>query len=64
MRKLVEKGKCNSCGDYTELYEYNKSKTCAKCLGMDRRGDFRVSIFKKNIGNRDEQIRRTGKKRW
>ena len=65
MRNLSEKGKCNSCGDYTELYEYNKSKTCARCLGMDRRGAFRTDIFKKNTGKRNEQqIRRTGKKRW
>ncbi len=64
MRKLAEKGKCNSCGDYTELYEYNKSKTCARCLGMDRRGEFRADIFKRNTGSKNEQVRRARKKRW
>ena len=64
MRKLVEKGKCNSCGDYAELYEYNKSKSCAVCLGMDRRGISRPEILKRTTGKKDEQVRRTGKKRW
>ncbi len=65
LRKLVEKGKCNSCGDYAELYEYNKSKSCAVCLGMDRRGISRPEILKRATGKKNEQqIRRTGKKRW
>lgn len=64
MRKLAERGKCNSCGDYAELYEYNRSKTCAKCLGMDRKGAFRTDIFKRITGTKNEQIRRTRKKRW
>jgi hypothetical protein len=64
LREIVERGKCNSCGDYTELYEYNKSKSCAVCLGMDRRGVSRPGILKRNVGKRNEQIRRVRKKRW
>ena len=64
MRNLTEKGKCGSCGDYTEIYEYNKAKSCANCLGMDRRGITRLNILKKNTGKKNEQIRGTRKKRW
>jgi hypothetical protein len=65
LRKFVEKGKCHSCGDYAELYEYNKSKSCAVCLSMDRRGVSRSEILKRAIGKKNEQhVRRTGKKRW
>jgi hypothetical protein len=63
MRKIAEKGKCLSCGDYTELYDYNKSKTCATCLGMDRRGISREEILKRNTGKKNE-LRRSRKKRW
>ena len=62
--KIAEKGKCSSCGDYAELYYYNKSKSCAVCLGMDRRGISRPEILNRNIGKKNEQIRRTRKKRW
>ena len=54
LRKTVGKGKCNSCGDYAELYEYNKSKSCAHCLSMDSRGVSRLNILKKNIGGKNE----------
>ena len=64
LRKLVEKGKCSSCGDYAELYEYNKSKSCAVCLGMDRRGVSRPEILKRATGKKNEQVRGTRKKRW
>ena len=64
LRNLAEKGKCNSCGDYAELYEYNKSKSCAVCLGMDRRGVSRPEILKRATGKKNEQIRGTRKKRW
>jgi len=63
MKKIAERGKCLSCGDYTELYEYNKSKTCEVCLGMDRRGVSRKNILDKNTGKKNE-LRRTRKKRW
>jgi len=65
MRKLVETGKCNSCGDLADLYEYNKSKTCANCLGMDRRGVARKSILDKNTRKYNEgKLRGTGKRSW
>jgi len=63
LRRLIEKGKCNSCGDYAELYEYNRSKSCAVCLGMDHRGISRPEILNRATGKKNEQIRRTGKKR-
>ena len=63
MRNLTEKGKCSSCGDYTEIYEYNKAKSCANCLGMDRRGITRLNILKKNTGKKDG-LRKSRKKRW
>ena len=63
MRNLTEKGKCSSCGDYTEVYEYNKAKSCANCLGMDRRGITRLNILKKNTGKKDG-LRKSRKKRW
>ena len=62
LRKLAETGKCQSCGDKALLYEYNKAKTCASCLGMDVRGKKRESILNKIIGKKDE-LRRFGKKR-
>ncbi len=64
MRKIAEIGKCSSCGDKAELYSYNGSKSCATCLGMDRRGVSRLEILNKNTGKKNEQIRRVGKKRW
>jgi len=64
LRKLPEQGKCQSCGDKTLLYEYNKAMTCATCLGRDVAGVSRTQILKRNLGNKNEQIRRTGKKRW
>lgn len=64
LRKIPVKGKCNSCGDYAELYEYNKSKSCAVCLGMDRRGITRSEVVKIITGKNNEQIRRVRKKRW
>jgi len=65
MRKIAEIGKCSSCGDKAELYTYNGSKSCAACLGMDRRGITRPEILKRTTGKKNEQqIRRTGKKRW
>jgi hypothetical protein len=63
MRNLTEKGKCSSCGDYTEVYEYNKAKSCANCLGMDRRGITRLDILRRNTGKKNE-LRRSRKKRW
>lgn len=63
MRNLTEKGKCSSCGDYTEIYEYNKAKSCANCLGMDRRGITRLDILRRNTGKKNE-LRRSRKKRW
>ena len=63
MRKLAETGKCQSCGDKTLLYEYNKAKTCASCLSMDVRGKRRESILNKIIGKNNE-LRRSRKKRW
>lgn len=63
MRTLTEKGKCQSCGDYTEVYEYNKAKSCANCLGMDRRGITRLNILRRNTGKKNE-LRRSRKKRW
>lgn len=63
MRNLTEKGKCSSCGDYTEVYEYNKAKSCANCLGMDRRGVTRLDILRRNTGKKNE-LRRSRKKRW
>lgn len=63
MRNLTEKGKCSSCGDYTEVYEYNKAKSCANCLGMDRRGVTRLDILRRNTGKKNE-LRRPRKKRW
>jgi hypothetical protein len=57
MRNLTEKGKCSSCGDYTEIYEYNKAKSCANCLGMDRRGITRLNILKKNTGKKKDYVR-------
>jgi len=65
LRKLIEIGKCQVCGDKSELYDYNQTKTCASCLGMDVRGVKRQRILNKNIGKRNEQqIRRVRKKRW
>jgi hypothetical protein len=63
MRNLTEKGKCSSCGDYTEVYEYNKAKSCANCLGMDRRGITRLDILRRNTGKKDG-LRKSRKKRW
>ena len=63
MRNLTEKSKCSSCGDYTEVYEYNKAKSCANCLGMDRRGITRLDILRRNTGKKNE-LRRSRKKRW
>jgi len=63
MRKIAEKGKCNSCGDYSELYDYNRAKTCGSCLSMDRRGVSRPEILTRNTGEKHE-IRRTREKRW
>ena len=63
MRNLTEKGKCSSCGDYTEVYEYNKAKSCANCLGMDRRGVTRLDILRRNTGKKDG-LRKSRKKRW
>jgi len=63
MRTLTEKGKCQSCGDYTEVYEYNKAKSCANCLGMDRRGITRLNILRRNTGKKDG-LRKSRKKRW
>ena len=63
MRNLTEKGKCSSCGDYTEVYEYNKAKSCANCLGMDRRGITRLDIPRRNTGKKDG-LRKSRKKRW
>ncbi len=63
MRTLTEKGKCQSCGDYTEVYEYNKAKSCASCLGMDRRGITRLNILRRNTGKKDG-LRKSRKKRW
>jgi hypothetical protein len=63
MRKLIETGKCNSCGDYTEVYEYNRSKSCAACLGMDRRGITRHTILNRNIGKDNERKTRIRKDR-
>lgn len=63
MRNLTEKGKCSSCGDYTEIYEYNKAKSCANCLGMDRRGITRLDILRRNTGKKDG-LRKSRKKRW
>jgi len=64
LRRLPETGKCESCGDKALLYNYNNAKTCASCLGRDARGILRTSILNKNIGKKDEQIRRARKKRW
>jgi hypothetical protein len=63
MRKIQEKGKCSSCGDYTEVYEYNKAKSCSNCLGMDRRGITRLDILRRNTGKKDG-LRKSRKKRW
>lgn len=63
MRNLTEKSKCSSCGDYTEVYEYNKAKSCANCLGMDRRGITRLDILRRNTGKKDG-LRKSRKKRW
>jgi len=63
MRNLTEKSKCSSCGDYTEVYEYNKAKSCANCLGMDRRGVTRLDILRRNTGKKDG-LRKSRKKRW
>jgi hypothetical protein len=63
MRNLTEKGKCSSCGDYTEVYEYNKAKSCSNCLGMDRRGITRLDILRRNTGKKDG-LRKSRKKRW
>ena len=63
MRNLTEKGKCSSCGDYTEVYEYNKAKSCDNCLGMDRRGITRLDILRRNTGKKDG-LRKSRKKRW
>jgi len=63
MRKLIETGKCSSCGDYTEIYEYNRSKSCAACLGMDRRGITRHTILNRNISKDNERKTRIRKDR-
>jgi hypothetical protein len=63
MRKLIETGKCSSCGDYTEIYEYNRSKSCAACLGMDRRGVTRHTILNRNISKDNERKPRIRKDR-
>jgi hypothetical protein len=63
MRNLKKRGRCDSCGDIADLYEYNKSMTCGQCLGMDRRGVSRESILRKNSKN-DGELRRSRKKRW
>ena len=63
LRKIVDIGKCQSCGDKAELYLYNKAKTCAICLGRDVRGVTRLSILKKNTGKKDE-LRRPRKGSW
>ena len=63
MRNLTEKSKCSSCGDYTEVYEYNKAKSCSNCLGMDRRGITRLDILRRNTGKKDG-LRKSRKKRW
>lgn len=63
MGNFTEKRKCSSCGDYTEVYEYNKAKSCANCLGMDRRGVTRLDILRRNTGKKNE-LRRSRKKRW
>ena len=50
-KKLVSwNGRCQSCGDKTKLFEYNKARTCASCLGMDNRGIFVPYIFDRNTG--------------
>ena len=63
MRTLTEKGKCQSCGDYTEVYEYNKAKNCVKCLDMDRKGITRLNILRRNTGKNDG-LQKKKKKRW
>ena len=57
MRVLPEKGKCESCGDITELYIHNTARTCSNCLSMDRRGVSREGILQKIIGKKDDKYR-------
>lgn len=57
-------GKCNSCGDISEVLSYNGSNSCRKCLGMDRKGVSRNNIIKEieSIGN--GKLRRDRKRGW
>jgi hypothetical protein len=57
MKLLPERGRCQSCGDVTELYVYNNARTCGDCLGMDRRGVSRKEILRRNTGNKNDKSR-------
>lgn len=49
------------------VYEYNKARTCPKCLAMDTRGVSREFILNRNTGKikkDDIKLRRNRKKSW